>query len=397
MALVPLVDELVGAVAGLHGNVYPAPAHGKSRSSSGPVTAGARSSVPASAPVAPTTRRCRAPAPTGSRTAGSPAPRSRSCKAVEMPRPLIAIDGPFLLYRSFFALPDSIKGVDGHPVNALLGAANLTLRIAADKDPRAIVVCFGAEAAAYRVQLYPDYHAARPPVPDALAWQFDQAPEFFDAFGWASLTSEGLEADDLLGSLGEVEAAAGGRALLMTGDRDMYQCAGERVSVLYPEVGQGRVRGDRPGGGPQALRDSAGARPGLHRAARRSLRRAAGGAGDRAEDGGRAAGPARVARGGDRRRGGRAAADRGGAARPRRRAPRVRGHRHAADGRCRAPGGPGDGPRRWRRGGQPLRHGAARRAPRERREPGRPLAATEPEPASYGANLTVITSPSVTA
>jgi 5'-3' exonuclease len=155
-----------------------------------------------------------------------------------MPRPLIVIDGPFLLYRSFFALPDSIKGVDGHPVNALLGAANLTLRIAADKDPRAIVVCFGAEAAAYRVQLYPDYHAARPPVPDALAWQFDQAPEFFDAFGWASLTSEGLEADDLLGSLGEVEAAAGGRALLITGDRDMYQCAGERVSVLFLKSGK---------------------------------------------------------------------------------------------------------------------------------------------------------------
>ena len=155
-----------------------------------------------------------------------------------MPRPLIVIDGPFLLYRSFFALPDSIKGVDGHPVNALLGAANLTLRIAADKDPRAIVVCFGAEAAAYRVQLYPDYHAARPPVPEALAWQFDQAPEFFDAFGWASLTSEGLEADDLLGSLGEVEAAAGGRALLITGDRDMYQCAGERVSVLFLKSGK---------------------------------------------------------------------------------------------------------------------------------------------------------------
>ncbi len=155
-----------------------------------------------------------------------------------MPRPLIAIDGPFLLYRSFFALPDSIKGVDGHSINALLGAANLTLRIAADKDPRAIVVCFGAEAAAYRVKLYPDYHAARPPVPDALAWQFDQAPEFFDAFGWDSLTSEGLEADDLLGSLGEVEAAAGGRALLMTGDRDMYQCAGEHVSVLYLKSGK---------------------------------------------------------------------------------------------------------------------------------------------------------------
>jgi 5'-3' exonuclease len=154
-----------------------------------------------------------------------------------MPGPLLAIDGPFVLYRSFFALPESITGVDGHPVNALLGATNLILRIAADRRPRAIVVCFGAEAAAYRVQLYPAYHAQRPPVPDALAWQFEQAPEVFDAFGWSSQSSPELEADDLLGSLAVAEAGAGGRALIMTGDRDMYQCAGERVSVVYLKQG----------------------------------------------------------------------------------------------------------------------------------------------------------------
>jgi DNA polymerase-1 len=167
-----------------------------------------------------------------------------------MSGPLLAVDGPFLLYRSFFALPDTIRGAGEHPVNALLGAANVLLRIAADRDPRAIVVCFGAEAAAYRVELYPPYHADRPPVPDALAWQFEQAPAFFDAFGWSSETSEGLEADDLLGSLAGAEAAAGGRALIVTGDRDMYQCTGERVSVLqlrsgvtgFEEVGPAEVK-----------------------------------------------------------------------------------------------------------------------------------------------------------
>lgn len=150
-----------------------------------------------------------------------------------MPGPLLAVDGPFLLYRSFYALPDSILGVGGHPVNAMLGAVNVLLRIAAATEPRVIVVCFGAEAAQYRVELYPSYHAARPPVPDALAWQFEQAPDLFEGFGWSSETSAGVEADDLLGSLAEVEAGAGGRALILTGDRDMYQCAGERVSVLF--------------------------------------------------------------------------------------------------------------------------------------------------------------------
>jgi len=68
-----------------------------------------------------------------------------------MSAPLLAVDAPFLLYRSFFALPQSITGVDERPVGALLGAANVLLRVAAERSPRAIVLCFGAEAATYRV------------------------------------------------------------------------------------------------------------------------------------------------------------------------------------------------------------------------------------------------------
>ena len=154
-----------------------------------------------------------------------------------MPGPLLAVDAPFVLYRSFYALPDSIHGSVGRPVNALLGAVNLLLRIAADRRPRAIVLCFGADAAAYRVELFPAYHADRPPVPDALAWQFERAPELFGAFGWGVESSRELEADDLLGALASVEADAGGQALIVTGDRDMFQCVGEHVSVLLLKSG----------------------------------------------------------------------------------------------------------------------------------------------------------------
>jgi DNA polymerase-1 len=154
-----------------------------------------------------------------------------------MPAPLLAVDAPFVLYRSFFALPDSIRGPEGHSVNALLGSVNLLLRIAADQRPRAIVLCFGAEAARYRVELFPTYHADRPPVPDALAWQFERAPELYVAFGWGIESSSEVEADDLLGSLASVEAAAGGRTLIVTGDRDMFQCVGDQASVLLLKSG----------------------------------------------------------------------------------------------------------------------------------------------------------------
>ncbi len=154
-----------------------------------------------------------------------------------MPGPLLVVDAPSLLYRSFFALPDSIKGAGGQPVNALLGSTNAILRVVADRPVRAVVLCFGAEAAHYRKQLYPPYHADRPPMPDGLAHQFDEAERHFEAFGWTSVTHADLEADDLLHSLALTEEEAGGEALLLTGDRDMYQCATGRVTVLYLKTG----------------------------------------------------------------------------------------------------------------------------------------------------------------
>jgi DNA polymerase-1 len=155
-----------------------------------------------------------------------------------MPRPLLAVDLPSMLYRAFFALPDSIKGADGKPVNALLGAANLILQEVGANEPRAVVLCMGPDAAEYRVELYPGYHAERPEMPEGLVGQWADAPAFFEAFGWNVATHDSLEADDLLGSYADVESKAGGTTLLMTGDRDMFQCASKDVTVLYVSTGK---------------------------------------------------------------------------------------------------------------------------------------------------------------
>jgi len=152
-------------------------------------------------------------------------------------RPLLAVDTPSMLFRAFYALPKTIVGPDGNPVNALLGAANLILREVEAHDPRAVVLCFGPDAASYRTELFPAYHAERDDVPDELAPQWADSRPFFEAFGWTVAVSESLEADDLLGTYARIEAEAGGTALLLTGDRDMYQCAAERVTVLYVRTG----------------------------------------------------------------------------------------------------------------------------------------------------------------
>jgi 5'-3' exonuclease len=154
-----------------------------------------------------------------------------------MTAPLLTVDAPSMLFRAFHALPKTITGADGAPVNALLGTANLVLREVELHSPRAVVLCFGPDAADYRVELFDGYHADRPEVPDELAPQFADAGAFFSAFGWEVAVSETLEADDLLGSFARVEETAGGRALILTGDRDMFQCATDRVHVLYVRTG----------------------------------------------------------------------------------------------------------------------------------------------------------------
>jgi DNA polymerase-1 len=157
--------------------------------------------------------------------------------------PLLAVDAPSLLFRAFYALPDSIRAPSGEPVNALLGTANLLLFEIERHPPRAVVMCFGAEAATYRTQAWPAYHADRVLEPQGLPWQWSRAREFFEAFGFLVADHDELEADDLLGSYATVEVEAGGEALILTGDRDMFQCAAERVRVLYLKTGgpQGAV------------------------------------------------------------------------------------------------------------------------------------------------------------
>jgi 5'-3' exonuclease len=134
-------------------------------------------------------------------------------------------------------------------VNALLGTVNALLNAGEACGPRAIVACFGAEQAAYRVELYPPYHAHRDPMPAELAWQWRQAPALLASLGWTVRDAGDLEADDAMGSHAHVETqvagqssgggppSAGARALLLTGDRDMFQAVDERTAVLELKKG----------------------------------------------------------------------------------------------------------------------------------------------------------------
>ena len=106
------------------------------------------------------------------------------------------------------------------PLVLLSATAASTGGLAADPQ-----VDLKTSAGTIRVELYPGYHAHRPPVPDDLAHQWKQAPDLYRALGWQVADTGELEADDLLGAYARLEEDAGGEALVLTGDRDMFQCA----------------------------------------------------------------------------------------------------------------------------------------------------------------------------
>ncbi|HWF33061.1 MAG TPA: 5'-3' exonuclease H3TH domain-containing protein [Solirubrobacteraceae bacterium] len=157
--------------------------------------------------------------------------------------PLLAADVPWLLYRSYFALPKSIADDEGRPVNALLGTVNALVgyieSCRPDQRPRCVLACMGAEEADYRVRLYPPYHAHRDAMPAELRWQWQRAGELLESFAWSCPSSDSLEADDVMFSYARAEQDSGGRALLMTGDRDLYGAVGERIAVLELRKGGG--------------------------------------------------------------------------------------------------------------------------------------------------------------
>jgi DNA polymerase-1 len=147
------------------------------------------------------------------------------------------------LYRSYFALPKTITDGDGAPVNALLGTVNALLAceetLAPQGGVRAIVACMGAEQAAYRVELYPPYHAHRDPMPAELAHQWTRAPALLESLGWTFTDTDDLEADDVMFSYAQAEQERGGQALMVTADRDLFGAVGKGAAVLELKRGGG--------------------------------------------------------------------------------------------------------------------------------------------------------------
>ena len=148
-----------------------------------------------------------------------------------MQKTLLLVDGSSYLYRAFHALPD-MRNAEGAPTGALYGIINMLRRLRNDYPASYVACVFDAKGKTFRDDLYPDYKATRKSMPEDLALQIEPIHAAVRALGWPILMVEGIEADDVIGTLSVQATAAGLDTIVSTGDKDMAQLVNEHVTLV---------------------------------------------------------------------------------------------------------------------------------------------------------------------
>ncbi|MEW6120063.1 MAG: DNA polymerase I [Pseudomonadota bacterium] len=144
---------------------------------------------------------------------------------------LLLVDGSSYLYRAFHALPP-LHTSAGEPTNALRGVLSMLRKLRREYPADYIACVFDAKGKTFRDDIYPDYKAHRPPMPDELRSQIEPLHEAIRAEGWPLVVIDGVEADDVIGTLVVDAARKGIRSIVSTGDKDMAQLVDEHVTLV---------------------------------------------------------------------------------------------------------------------------------------------------------------------
>jgi DNA polymerase-1 len=144
---------------------------------------------------------------------------------------LLLVDGSSYLYRAFHALPD-LRNRANDPTGAIYGVINMLRRLRKEFAADYIACVFDAKGKTFRDDLYPEYKAHRPPMPDDLAVQIQPLNDCIRALGWPLLVVEGVEADDVIGTLARRASASSMRTVISTGDKDLAQLVTPAVTLV---------------------------------------------------------------------------------------------------------------------------------------------------------------------
>jgi DNA polymerase-1 len=146
-------------------------------------------------------------------------------------KPLILVDGSSYLYRAFFALPP-LTTAKGQPTGAVYGVANMLRRLLKDYQPELMAVVFDAKGKTFRDELFEEYKSHRPPMPDDMRSQIEPLHQLVRAMGLPMLIIDGVEADDVIGTLAKQATEHGLDTVISTGDKDMAQLVDGKVTLI---------------------------------------------------------------------------------------------------------------------------------------------------------------------
>ena len=151
---------------------------------------------------------------------------------------LLLVDGSSYLYRAYHAMGQNLSAPDGAPTGAMYGVLNMLRRLRADYVHDYCAVVFDAKGKNFRHEMFPDYKATRPPMPDDLRPQAEALPDLVRLMGWPVLVIPQVEADDVIGTLAKMAGEAGWNVVVSTGDKDMAQLVNERVTLVNTMSGE---------------------------------------------------------------------------------------------------------------------------------------------------------------
>lgn len=157
-----------------------------------------------------------------------------------MAEKIVLIDGHSILNRAFFGLPD-LTNSEGLHTNAIYGFLNIMLKLLDEEKPEYLTVAFDVHAPTFRHQMYEEYKGTRKPMADELRQQVPVMKEVLRSMGIRIIEQEGLEADDLLGTLSKRCESEGMDVTIISGDRDLLQLATDKVKIRIPKTKQGRT------------------------------------------------------------------------------------------------------------------------------------------------------------
>ena len=154
-----------------------------------------------------------------------------------MKKTLLLVDGSSYLYRAFHAMPD-LRNAQGEPTGALYGVVNMLRKLVADYKAEYAACIFDARGKTFRDDLYPEYKSHRPPMPEDLAAQIEPIHRAVRALGWPVLAIEGVEADDVIGTLACRAAERDVHTIVSTGDKDLAQLVNSHVTLVNTMSGE---------------------------------------------------------------------------------------------------------------------------------------------------------------